>query len=193
MSDGTRSRSITLPGITIRIVTGCGKMYITLNRDDKGLYEAFAVLGKAGGCPAAHLEGLARTVSLALKEGVDVNKIIKNLRGIRCPHPMRVRKGWILSCADALGIALETYIEEGDKLLDGKDADLRVYEVDAADIKHIMQPSLLAHAKKVKKDNELKISKTKQYNGITCPACGAKADLGGGCLTCSVCGYAKCG
>ena len=56
-----RERPDKIPGVTERIRTGHGNMYITINFDEQGLpFEIFAALGKAGGCDSAQLEAIAR-------------------------------------------------------------------------------------------------------------------------------------
>jgi len=47
-----RSRSSTTSGKTTKFRMGCGTLFVTVNRDDDGLCEVFANLGKAGGCPS---------------------------------------------------------------------------------------------------------------------------------------------
>lgn len=104
-----RQRPKVTRGITERVNTGCGNMYVTINFDDVGACEAFATLGKAGGCAAAQLEGISRLVSNALRCGLDVGSVVKNLRGIRCPSIAWEQGKAVMSCADALAGVLEKY------------------------------------------------------------------------------------
>jgi ribonucleoside-diphosphate reductase alpha chain len=62
---------------------GCGTLFVTVNRDERGLREVFANLGKAGGCPSQS-EATGRMVSMALRSGVDPAVLIEQLKGIRC-------------------------------------------------------------------------------------------------------------
>lgn len=107
-----RSRPKVTTGITERVTTGCGYIYVTVNFDDKGICEVFSSLGKAGGCASAQLEAASRLISLALRSGIDVASVTKHLRGIRCPSVAWEEGRAILSCADAIASILEKYIKD---------------------------------------------------------------------------------
>jgi ribonucleoside-diphosphate reductase alpha chain len=107
-----RKRPKVTTGVTERVNTGCGYIYVTVNFDSRGISEVFSTLGKAGGCAAAQLEAISRLTSLALRSGIDVDSIVKHLRGIRCPAIAWEQGHAILSCADAIASVLEKYIRE---------------------------------------------------------------------------------
>ena len=87
--------------------TGCGKLFVTMNDDEYGPREVFANMGKAGGCASSNTEALGRLISLALKKGASAQEIVKQLKGIRCHVPYGMGPNATLSCADAIGKALE--------------------------------------------------------------------------------------
>jgi len=105
-----RKRSKVTTGVTERVTTGCGYIYITVNSDEHGICEVFSTLGKAGGCAQAQLEATCRLISAALRAGVDVASVARQLRGIRCPNIAWEEGRAVLSCADAIASVLEKHI-----------------------------------------------------------------------------------
>jgi ribonucleoside-diphosphate reductase alpha chain len=107
-----RKRPKVTRGVTEMVNTGCGHIYVTVNFDQQGISEVFSTLGKAGGCAAAQLEAISRLTSVALRSGIDIDSIVKHLRGIRCPSIAWEQGHATLSCADAIASVLEKYIRK---------------------------------------------------------------------------------
>ncbi|MBE0617924.1 MAG: vitamin B12-dependent ribonucleotide reductase, partial [Proteobacteria bacterium] len=105
-----RERPRALTGKTYQMQTGCGPLYVTINEDEQGLFEVFTTMGKAGGCAASQCEAIGRLVSLAWRSGVDPAPVMRQLRGISCHKPAGFGPNRVLSCADALGIAVHTHL-----------------------------------------------------------------------------------
>ena len=80
-----------------------------VNSDEEGICKVFSHLGKSGGCASAQLEATCRLISLALRSGVDVASIVRQLRGIRCPSIAWEGGKSVLSCADAIAIVLDKH------------------------------------------------------------------------------------
>jgi ribonucleoside-diphosphate reductase alpha chain len=107
-----RKRAKITKGVTECVNTGCGHLYVTVNSDNQGTFEVFALLGKAGGCAAAQLEAIGRLISLSIRVGVKVSDIVKHLRGIRCPSLAWEDGKSVLSCADAIASVLEKHVND---------------------------------------------------------------------------------
>ena len=101
------SRPKLLTGETERMDTGCGKLFVIMNDDELGPREVFANMGKAGGCASSNTEALGRLISLALKKGAAPSEIVDQLKGIRCHVPYGMGPNATVSCADAIGKAIE--------------------------------------------------------------------------------------
>jgi ribonucleoside-diphosphate reductase alpha chain len=111
---GPRARTRVTIGKTSKFRMGCGTLFVTVNKDDKGICEVFANLGKAGGCPSQS-EATCRAVSAALRSGVDPKVMIDQLGGIRCLSAAVARRSNqgvdVLSCPDAIARALGEALE----------------------------------------------------------------------------------
>lgn len=102
-----RPRPERTTGVTDCIKTGCGKLYVTVNKDDLGFCEVFAQMGKTGGCASSQIESAGRLISLALRSGVKIEAIIRQISGLRCPSPCwNGGSEQVLSCPDAIAKVL---------------------------------------------------------------------------------------
>ncbi|MDI1471950.1 vitamin B12-dependent ribonucleotide reductase [Thermodesulfovibrio sp. 1176] len=106
-----RKRPEVLKGVTRLMKTGCGNLYVTINKDkDDKPFEVFTNIGKAGGCAASQAEAIGRLISLALRSGIEPQEIVKQLKGISCHSPVWASNGKITSCSDAIAKAIESEI-----------------------------------------------------------------------------------
>ncbi|MFC7043570.1 adenosylcobalamin-dependent ribonucleoside-diphosphate reductase [Halonotius sp. GCM10025705] len=107
-----RPRPDVLYGVTQRVDTGYGKVYVNINEDDQGRpFELFANIGNSGGFTASFTEALAKTISTALRSGVDPEEIAGELNGIRSPKVAWDKGEQINSIPDAIGTALRRYLD----------------------------------------------------------------------------------
>lgn len=105
-----RARPQVTVGHTVRMNTGCGHLYVTVNETEDGTpLELFNHMGKAGGCAASQNEAIGRLISYALRCGARIEPLIKQLKGISCHRPAWGEDGKISSCSDAISKALEKY------------------------------------------------------------------------------------
>ena len=74
-----------MQGTTTRIKVGCGNLYVTSTRDEEGLFEVFAHLGKSGQCGAAQTEALCRSISAGLRAGVIPRGLYQTTRRNKVP------------------------------------------------------------------------------------------------------------
>lgn len=102
-----KKRPPLLSGRTVKIGTSYGNLYLTLNFIDGQPFEVFATLGKSGKDTQAHTEALGRLISLALRSGIPVDEIIKQLKGIGGSTPFLEGNALILSLPDAIAKGLE--------------------------------------------------------------------------------------
>jgi ribonucleoside-diphosphate reductase alpha chain len=162
-----RMRPEITHGVTQRLETGCGHMYVTINTDEQGACEVFVQMGKVGGCASAQLEAIARLSSLALRSHVKIDSIIRQLKGIRCQSPMWNKGKMITSCGDAVGNALEQF------LILHKNGDVKALDFQ---FEAIEQDSNAPHRR----------------SSSLCPDCGSTIEHLEGCLKCPSCGWSKC-
>ena len=164
-----RQRPASVRGVTDRVRTGHGNMFVTVNFDEDGSpFEVFTTHGKAGGCDAAHLDGISRLISMALRSGIDPNQVVEHLQGITC-CPVWDGGTLVRSAEDAVALVLKNHLAEGEAGpidASGRTAQLAMF--------------------------------TKNGNGNAgpgaskCPKCPGSLIHQEGCVTCLECGYTKC-
>jgi len=159
-------------GITRKMKTGCGNLYITINEDEEGRpFEIFTQIGKAGGCVASQCEAMGRMTSLALRSGVEAIEIVKQMRGISCHLPVGFGAGKVSSCADAMAQAMDWYL--GYKRQTGS-----VTVADRSLVDNLPKSFTMSH---------------EVLKRGACPDCGSAVEHADGCLVCRGCGYSECG
>ncbi|MFO7717317.1 MAG: vitamin B12-dependent ribonucleotide reductase [Thermodesulfobacteriota bacterium] len=116
-----RQRPDVVYGFTQKVKTGLGELYLTVNEVDGRPFEVFATIGRSGRSITAKAEAIGRLVSLALRSGVPVREVVKQLKGIGGEHPVFQKKGLLLSIPDAVGRVLEQrYLQQDLAVRDGE-------------------------------------------------------------------------
>ena len=189
-----RSRPDRLRGTTIRKETPLGTMFVNITEDDKGQpFEVFINLGKAGGAAMADAEAMGRMISLALRSGIPLREVHKQLRGISSDRAVGLGPNKVLSVPDAIGIALEEWTREKQgvqqELLSAANAAAQAPRATAEVIK---AASDVAAAQA---QMQMGFDAYNSGDGFmqTCPDCGSQLELAEGCAKCHVCGFSECG
>ena len=183
-----RSRPDKLRSTSIRKETPLGVMFVHITEDDRGQpFEVFVTLGKAGGSAMADAEAVGRLISLALRSGIPLPEIHRQLRGISSDRAVGLGPNKVLSMPDAIGLALEEWYRDkqgvqqellGDHAPEagrraGARADHGVH-LGGAQMQMFDKPT------------------SETFMG-TCPDCGSQLEYAEGCVKCHVCGFSECG
>jgi ribonucleoside-diphosphate reductase alpha chain len=182
-----RSRPDMLRGMTRRMETPLGTAYITITEDDKGQpFEIFISLGKAGGPLMADVEAIGRLISLALRSGIPMSEIHRQLRGISSDKAIGLGPNKVMSVPDGIGIAIEKWMQEKHEgvqqdLLTTPRSEATVRPISTAPSLHATQPQ-----------SEFGSHRAPDMLGA-CPDCGSQLEFAEGCVKCHVCGYSECG
>ena len=189
-----RSRPERLRGTTHRLETPLGTMFVNITEDDKNQpFEVFITLGKAGGSAMADAEAMGRLISLALRSGIPIMEVHKQLRGISSDRAVGLGPNKVLSVPDAIGIALEQWWRDKQ----GVQQDLMGSQTPMG----VTPPGVVAEPVVVRTTGQggaQMQSEYQAYNGGetfmgTCPDCGSQLEYAEGCVKCHVCGFSECG
>lgn len=184
-----------LDGATYVKKTACGKLYITINRDeDDNLVEVFIDPGKSGGC-VANAESLGRMASTMLRGGISIESIIDSTKGVKCSACTQAKgsKKDIdgLSCGD---IIARTIKEEYDRLHGKISCRDEVDSCAKCENKCELGMEEVPNKETSRLENIAKMLNPENWvvPANTCPDCGMELANEGGCVTCKNCGYSKC-
>jgi ribonucleoside-diphosphate reductase alpha chain len=142
----------------------------------------------------AAAEAVGRLISLALRSGIPLSEIHKQLRGISSDRAVGIGPNKVLSLPDAIGIALERWWRDKQ----GVQQDL------------LEPPTATPRAAPPSPQREEVPVKTTPADGEatqylfdgydsgqafmgTCPDCGSQLEYAEGCVKCHVCGFSECG
>ena len=158
-----------------------GDLYVTINEDETGKpFEVFCTLGKAGGAANADAEAIGRLMSLSLRSGIPISQVKDQLRGISCDRAVGLGPNKVLSVPDAIGQAIERYLEEKEGIQE------------ALPFTTVVVPGTSEGATQTQSSSDA--SGVQAFDMGTCPECGTgHLAFEEGCKKCHICGYSECG
>jgi ribonucleoside-diphosphate reductase alpha chain len=209
-----RPRPDVLYGVTQRIDTGYGKMYVNINEDEAGEpFELFATIGNSGGFTNSFTEALAKVISYALRSGVDPHEIADDLQGIRSPKVAWDKGEQINSIPDAIGTALRRYLDgeidrtypqqksltelEDEAAAEPPETDGGAAATETSPVASAEADAGAAPEPTTGADGETTSDATADLlaagESPECPECGSMTlNYSEGCKTCESCGWSEC-
>jgi len=192
-----RKRPAVMRGVTERVKTGQGNIYITVNFDEAGTpFELFTTLGKAGSIESAQLEAVSRLISLALRSGVEPDEIVDHLRGITS-DPVWDGGRLVRSAPDAVAFVLHQHLHDGPEMAlrdiasgVGSDSSVQLGMIPPeamAGTIAAQEPALVTSATATADEPVL----LGALSTVTCPECAGFLVFQAGCQRCPDCGYNK--
>src|SRR5437763_168978 len=175
-----RPRPDVITGRTQKILTGYGALYVTVNEDEKGLFEIFAQIGRGGGYTASFTEGIARLASLCLRSGVPVDEIIDQLEGIRSPRIAVDHGERVYSIPDAIAKAIKRHIGMQKT---GVQPPVETYDETSGAVETDVE---------LEKESRDAAELLRKGLNPECPECGKPLVFEEGCVKCHACGYSEC-
>lgn len=162
-------------GLERHLTTGCGSLHICAFFNENGeLKNTYLSKGSAGGCNNFMI-GLSRMISLAARSGVSIQNIVDQLNSCGTCPSYAVRRATkhdtsIGSCCPvAIGNALMDMYRE----VNGNEEYVKSFCGNKEKTTAVKEPPASTPAK--------------------CPECGGTLIHEMGCVTCTTCGYSKCG
>ncbi len=181
-----------LLGITSRVRTGRGNLYVTVNMAGNKPFEIFTTHGKAGGNDAAMAEAVSRVASLCLRAGLDPKEVISQLRGIT-DLPAWDEGTLVRSVPDALATVLDKVTSNETKEIFSEATQKSIFSSEDNNVTNTenIQSSMLNFGEEKKK-----VTVKVPINNLPLPNC-PDCDVGTlafeeGCQKCYSCGYSKC-
>jgi ribonucleoside-diphosphate reductase alpha chain len=129
---------------------------------------------------------MCRLISLALRSGLDPRAIVDQLKGISGPNPVWDNGELILSAPDAIGRAVERYLERREELEPSESNGRgRAQESGGATTEAVIRAA----------------ARSEEFQGpgamparpmSSCPDCGSPVVNENACLLCRHCGWSRC-
>ena len=201
---GPRQRPDVTRGFTYKIDTNQGKLFVTINEDEKGPFEIFLQgVGKSGSFTSGYIESIGRLTSTLLRSGIAVEEVVDQLQGIRSGQPIMNPGGmFVYSVPDAVAKVLKRYLSERkeqlkmfDKRNENEVEPLASQYVNLSVPEETEKPEPES-LEENEKSNDLSAKYTSENvtgDLLECPECDGDLEYAEGCILCRACGYSKCG
>ena len=188
-----RARPDKLRSMSIRKETPLGTMFVHVSEDDRGQpFDVFINLGKAGGSAMADAEAMGRLISLALRSGIPMQEVIRQMRGISSDRAVGLGPNKVLSAPDAIGIALEEWWRDRQGVQQELPGVGGASSVPAAEM--VQKPVSVVQRGSDGMQEQLFVDHREAQSFMgTCPDCGSGLEFAEGCVKCHVCGFSECG
>jgi ribonucleoside-diphosphate reductase alpha chain len=141
----------------------------------------------------ADAEAMGRLISLALRSGIPLMEVHRQLRGISSDRAVGLGPNKVLSVPDAIGLALEEWWR--DRTL-GVQQDLLGAQAGGqpqSSVAPVSQPV----GSRISGEQAAQLGFEAYDGGAsfmgTCPDCGSQMEYAEGCVKCHVCGFSECG
>jgi len=165
-----RPRPANAQGVTHRLDSGCGKIYLTVNYlpESGEIIETFITTGSDGGC-LIYTEATSRLISLAIRGGISVEEIVEQLNSTHaCPSYQFARgRGKPVSPGKSCASAIARKLTE-------------------------IKEQLAARHREGRLTEQLETPAAEEEQPDRCPVCGQRMRRAEGCFVCQNCGYGKC-
>ena len=170
-----------LYGITEKVSTGCGNLYVTVNTDGKRILEVITNNGKASGCDIQS-QANSRNISIMYRSGLPTELVIKQSKGLRCPSALKNDKAEGLSCPDIMArvvMSVQKQLDEGTLFT------------------NITGGSCGGNCSCHKEEKKVPFTVVEEHLHVKgyyeCPECGNfTMAMEEGCRKCIECGYSRC-
>ena len=196
-----RERPSAMSGVTYKLNTAYGHLYVTVNEDAHGPFEVFASLGKSGGFFSAQTEAITRMISLALRSNIAIEEVISQLKGIRGPDVSFADGEIVYSLPDAIGKILEKHITQKQQ----QQLELPITIQENPEVSKILDlhlpekvtATVTQEVTTTTSDTQHKTTSKVSIANLgsvpVCPQCANMMIMAEGCMNCPACGYSKCG
>ncbi len=211
-------RPFSMRGLTTKIRTPHGSMFITINFLEGKIKEVFVVVSKPGSELRACAEALGRVVSLALQKGVPAEDLAETLENIKTEqvswNKIDNRSFSVSSIPDGIAKAIRFALSLKNppdlshhqyKVVDGKQStssDLSEQKSEQKEEVHISNDHKLGSNAAPSKNNPSNPGTEKEVGKVAgeetekfeiCPECHSSSlTFQEGCYICMSCGYTKC-